>query len=207
MKIAALVYGRIDKADKYYQNIMNSIGQEHSCDFFLSSDNPRKEDFDLFISMYNPKGYNIDHIEHVHDLQKYSTGGQVCNKYNMPRHFMNKWRVFQLLQSYIEKTGTIYDVVIALRIDMKYQDKFTFQTPLPNTIYIPAGDDFFGINDRLAYGDIISMCKYLDIYNTCTHLLEHNLSICHPESLLLAHIKHCKLNIQRFNFRTDIIKY
>lgn len=207
MKIAVLIYGRIDHSDMYYRNIMNSISQEHTCDIFLSSDNPHKEDIDKFISTYKPKGYNTDHIASVHDIQKYSTGGQVCNKYNMPRHFFNKYRVFQLLQRYIEDNGVTYDIVIALRIDMKYQDKISFQTPRPNTIYVPAGDDFFGLNDRLAYGDMDSMGKYLNIYNTYTYILEHNLSICHPESLLFAHIKHSKLNVNRFIFRTDIIKY
>ena len=39
MKIAVLVYGRLNYCVENYNNIINAIGIENTIDFFLSSDN------------------------------------------------------------------------------------------------------------------------------------------------------------------------
>ena len=116
----------------------------------------------------------------------------------MTCHFINKNRVFLLLEEYINKTSIHYDVVISLRIDLVFQNSFDFNNLLDNTIYIPAGNDWLdGINDQLAYGKIDVMKKYNSI--NPVNLLEQKLTVPHPESLNLANINFHKLEIKRVN--------
>jgi hypothetical protein len=46
MKIAILVYGRLNKCDLHYDNIINSIGNKNDIDFYMSSDNSDQNNLD-----------------------------------------------------------------------------------------------------------------------------------------------------------------
>jgi len=65
MRIAVLIYGRLNECTPSYDNILNSIGKEHTIDFFLSSDNSDKELLDSFINLYNPILYTNDEIQYA----------------------------------------------------------------------------------------------------------------------------------------------
>ena len=55
MRIAIIVYGRINKAINVYENNLDSIGREHTIDIFLSSDNSSEVELKRFIDIYKPK--------------------------------------------------------------------------------------------------------------------------------------------------------
>lgn len=88
-----------------------------------------------------------------------------------------------------------YDCVVTLRIDCVFQNNFVFNILEDNTIYIPFGNDWTGINDQIAYGKVDVMKKYNSICPV--YLLENSHSIPHPESLTLANILFYKLKIER----------
>ena len=76
------------------------------------------------------------------------------NLNNMICHFINKYRVYNLLSKYIEESNTQYDVIMYLRADIQFNDKFDFEYPKDNNIYIPCDNDYRnGINDQISYGD------------------------------------------------------
>lgn len=202
MRIAVLIYGRLNKCVEHYINIMQNLGQD-DIDFFLSSDNSDPKLLDKFIQLYKPVTYNNDKINYKCNLGKYpGRRREITNAlmHNMTCHFINKNRVFMLLEKHIHSTGKQYDCVVSLRIDAVFQNKFIFNNLTDNTIYIPVGYDYSGINDQIAYGKINVMRKYN--YINPIYLLENKLSIPHPENLTRANIHMHKLNIER-----PLIKY
>jgi hypothetical protein len=209
MRIAVLVYGRLNKCAEHYDNIMDHIGREHQIDFFGSSDHSNEELINQFIELYKPKSFVNDPIVHTYDFNHYqgSPNFNFNTLDNMIRHFMNKDRVFSLLERYIEKEGVYYDIVISLRVDIFFNTKIIFQNIQENTIYIPINNDHEGgINDQIAYSNVNVMKKYMNIIHNCIYLLENELSKVHPESLNYANIKYENINIHRFDLSYNIYR-
>jgi hypothetical protein len=205
MRIATLVYGRLNKCVEHYNNIIEMLGINNNIDFFLSSDNSPPSQLDDFINLYKPVAHINDTIKYDYDLNKYNNKRPEVNTHNMTCHFINKNRVFSLLEDHINKNNIHYDIIVSLRIDLVIENCFNFDETLDNnTIYIPFGYDFIdnAINDQVAYGNYEVMKKYNSI--NPVELLEQKLSITHPESLTLANIKYHKLEIKRFSLQYRI---
>jgi hypothetical protein len=206
MRIAVLFYGRLNKCVEHYENIVESIGKHNDIDFFFSSDNSSESLFNDFINLYKPKLYNNSIIQYEYNLEKYPGKRQETNIHNMSCHFINKNRVFYLLEEYMNKENIYYDCVISLRCDLFFLNNFIFNNLEDNTIYIPYGEDHIdnAINDQLAYGNINVMKKYNSI--NPLDLLEKKLSIPHPESLTYANIIFHNLQIERVNIKYNLCK-
>jgi hypothetical protein len=208
MHIAVLIYGRLNKCVEHYDNIMNSIGNEHTIDFFLSSDNSNKDLLDNFINLYNPVSYINDEINYsCYDLEKYPGKRGETKINNMICHFINKQRVYTLLENYVEKENINYDIILTIRVDLVFYEKFIFNNEIEeNTIYIPRGYDHIdkAINDQIAYGNILVMKKYMNIIQNIIHILDMGNSIPHPESLNLANIIFNDLKICRYDLKYEI---
>jgi len=206
MKIAVLVYGRLNKCAEHYNNIIDAIGKANNIDFFLSSDNSNESLLNDFINIYKPISYNNNPIYYDNDLGKYP--GKRCETqiHNMTCHLINKNRVFILFEEYMNSKNVIYDCVISLRVDCVFKNKFQINDLEYNKIYIPYGYDYVdnGINDQIAYGKVGVMRKYNSI--NPVDLLDKKLSIPHPESLHFANIKLHGLNIQRVDVKYYIDK-
>jgi hypothetical protein len=210
MKVAVLFFGRIGHYDKLFllKELINT-----KVDIFYSSDNEQSELVEKFINLYNPIKVINDKIDaqtylDLNKLNFYAYPNTVTyppNLNNMTRHFINKLRVFKLLEEHVKNTGVSYDLVICTRLDLQINGlKLTI--PEINTIYIPEGEDHTGINDRFAMGDMDTMAKYMNVFNNCYYLLENKLAIPHPETLTLANIKLNNLNIIRLGFTYNIIR-
>jgi hypothetical protein len=197
MRIAVIVFGRLNKCVEHYNNIIESLGENNNIDFFASSDNSSESLLSDFVNLYKPVMYNNSPINYDFDLGKYPGKRVETNIHNMTCHFINKNRVLLLLEEYINVNNIQYDCVVSLRIDCLFQNKFDFNFLEDNTIYIPSGFDYLenAINDQIAYGKIDVMKKYNSL--NAFDLLEKNLSIPHPESLNYANLKFYKLNIVR----------
>lgn len=196
MRIAVLVFGRLNRCAEHYENIMESLG-DNEIDFFVSSDNPSESLLNDFNRLYKPKSCNINPINYDYDLSKYPGRRYETRIDIMTRHFINKNRVLDLLEEYIDKNKAEYDCVLSLRVDCVFKDVFLFDSIKDNTIYIPYGFDWVenGINDQLAYGNIEVMIKYNSI--NPLELLEMGLSIPHPETLNCANIQFHNLLVER----------
>ena len=197
MRIAVIVYGRLNKSAEHYKNIIENLGENNDINFFVSSDNSSELLLRDFIRLYKPVMYNNSPIHYEFDLGKYPGKSNETNLHNMSCHFINKNRVFILLEEYIHTHNIQYDCVVSLRIDCVFKNKFDFSCLEDNTIYIPSGFDWSEdcINDQVAYGKIDVMKKYSSI--NPVDLLEKKLSRPHPESLNSANLKLYKLNIVR----------
>ena len=197
MHIAVLVYGRLNRCVEHYDNIRLTLGENNNVDFFVSSDNSPESLLNDFIHLYKPILYVNNPVQYDYDLSKYPGKRPETNIHNMTCHFINKYRVFKLLEEHVNQNNIHYDCVVSLRIDCLFQDKFDFTSVDDNTIYIPSGYDFidWAINDQVAYGKTDVMKKYNSL--NAVELLDKQLSIPHPESLNFANIKFHKLNIVR----------
>jgi hypothetical protein len=197
MHIAVLIYGRLNNCIEHYNNIRESLGKHNDIHFFLSSDQSPESLLNGFISLYQPKLYNNQAIHYECNLSIYPGKREETNIHNMICHFMNKNRVFLLLEEYIQKENIQYDCVVSLRVDCIFQTNFIFNDIRNNTIYIPNGFDYVdrGINDQIAYGKLDVMRKYNSIH--AADLLDKKLSIPHPESLTYANIHFHRLQVSR----------
>lgn len=105
----------------------------------------------------------------------------------------------------MEENNKQYDIIMYLRADLQIYDKFNFEYPINNNIYIPIGKDYRdGINDQIAYGNQRVMKIYSDLIINCKLLLSDNLSWVHPETLTLANLKYNNLIINRFTLSYEI---
>jgi hypothetical protein len=82
--------------------------------------------------------------------------------------------------------------------------------PSENTIFVPEGHDYNGLNDRVCIGNLDTIEKYASIYNNSLNIIEStfetNNNIIFPEVLLHAHISDLKVNVNRFPFKNEIIR-
>uniref|UniRef100_A0A6C0L6H5 Uncharacterized protein n=1 Tax=viral metagenome TaxID=1070528 RepID=A0A6C0L6H5_9ZZZZ len=202
MFIGVCFFGRSKYYDKKY--LLESFGPNHTYDIFYSADNEPEETIADFIKVYSPISINNDKITYDVDFGIYPNNRTcLANINNMTRHLINKKRVFALLEEHCIATGKVYDLIVSCRLDL-HMDKYAPELPLANTVYIPSGYDYEGINDRFAMGDFQTMKQYMNIYDNCLYLLTNKISVPHPESLHLDNIRHCKVNIERFNLHQSI---
>ncbi len=93
---------------------------------------------------------------------------------------------------------TNYDIIVRCRFDTRLKSEMAYNKD--NGIYIPVNNDFCGINDQFAYGDISSMLYYSEVYSNLIDSIIFNTSskiLLNPEVILFNHLKNCK--ITRFN--------
>ena len=202
MHIAILFYGRINKFKEHYKNIMESLGNSNTFDIFYSCDNAPLELLQEFIQLYKPVSVMNEKLEFTTNFGDYPTHPNT-NINNMIAHFLNKSRVFSLLETHVEIHKIQYDLIISLRLDVLFEDNMPFYTIEEETIYIPEGYDFeqFAINDQIAYGSITTMKKYMNIIHNLDYILNNSQTILHPETLTYINILINGLKIIRFPFK------
>lgn len=214
MHIAVLFYGRINRFKDHHINLLESLGTEHTFDFFYSGDNEPAHLLTEFIELYKPIKICNDQIINTIEGQLYkypnppSPDHYDCtNIYNMTRHFINKGRVFKLLEEHIEQHAAKYDLVFSTRFDLFYKEQLNFKDVQENTIYIPEGYNYalLAVNDQLAHGSLETMKKYMNLYENIIEFLDKN-AFLHPESLHFWNIRHHNINIVRYPLSYAMIK-
>ena len=207
MRTAVLFFGRSKHFQVTYASLVKSLGNV-TIDVFYSCDNEPEQSIQEFIQVCKPVSIINDKIVYDVDFSKYPLLNPAIRhiKYDsMTRHFINKKRVFTLLEHHMQTTGSTYDMVVSARLDVPI-NSLPYIELAENTVYIPAGNDHCGINDRFALGNVESMKKYMMLYDTAIHILESKLSSPHPESLTLANLIYRKVRVERFPLSTQIIR-
>jgi hypothetical protein len=204
MLIGVCFFGRIKYFDRTY--LINSFNPNHEYNFFYSGDNEPEHLINEFKEIYKPISLNNDKISYDIDFGIYPNDKTYPpNIHNMTCHFINKKRVFRLLEEHCNITNKSYDLIVSSRLDL-YMHNYSPEIPLKNTIYIPNGEDHTGINDRIAFGDFQTMKHYMNLYDNCVYLLKNKICVPHPETLHLYNILHYKINIVRINLYHEIIR-
>lgn len=197
-KVAILFIGRILHHEKRF--LFFYLTRKNKYDVFYSADDEPQAEIEKFKKLYNPIAICNDKITDPPDYEKYNPDNIHLSPkhfYGISRHYYNLKRVWNLMEQHIEKTGTKYDIIIKMRFDLRI-GPFKLFKPYFNSIYIPFGGDYNGINDRFAYGDYEGMKKHMNIIDNVSYLIDNNLSFLNSEALTLANIIHGKIHVVRF---------
>lgn len=213
MKIAVLISGRLKNRSptfdaKWYEDsvrYLKSIFKQHTVTYFISINTSAHNDEFLhhFMDDMNVDVECVQVVETVQpeELRKYTNGAQVNqwgkNAYSMFFHTKN---AFRLMQDYSKTYNVTFDSVVKFRSEIGSQQELCINDLAPNTVYIPAGSDWGGINDQVAHGDYESMWKYCQCADYVLTLCQSGVNY-HPETLLLKYIQTVGLNVVRTNFQ------
>ena len=208
MRIAIVFSGRIDKYREHYHNIMTNVVQNHEADFFLShSPEFAHEDLADFCQLYRPKTVNNGPIDYG-DFSKYTCHPQ-SNSHNMMCMWFNRRRVYQDMCNYMKETGTTYDLVINTRLDTYNDDPLNyhlFECLDDNTVLVPEGYDWGGLNDQMAIGRFPAMAKYLTLFDRIYEILDQLPPPYYgPEPALKKNMEMQGVEVYRFPFRYRLI--
>jgi len=224
MRIAVLFYGRIDKAKDTYSNITDAVGAENMVDYFLSTGEQSTELLNTFISLYNPVAYINKEPQFSYDIPSNTVHHALnCRQHNMICGFINKQRVFSLLEAHMEASKVEYDIILSLRCDILFTQKIEYLEIQEDTLYIPRSYNGFvwtdyisrmpgftqplkGITDAMAYGKVSAMRKYSNIVDNMIYLLNTGNCVMHPEIITYANIMYNNLEIERFYTDFDIYR-
>jgi len=134
------------------------------------------------------------------DVKNYSPKSP-HNCYSM---FYHENKAFAMIERDIIQNKKQFDCIMYYRADTNSPDVLNLEMPKPNTIYVPKGHDYNGINDRLAYGNYDSMKQYCSLIDTLKSAEVMNGK--HPETILKAYLDTQPLEIVRFKYDTCLSK-
>jgi SAM-dependent methyltransferase len=236
-RIAVCISGNLRTFEKTYSSFMKNIlsPYENKCDFFIHTwDNIGCDvkGFDKSISsiktkdrmnkinlIYNPKSIVIDNsleirnmvhqLENKMNLTKADRDGLAKGgiaDYGCMLYSWNKSR--ELLEKYQQETGIRYDIVIRLRTDLMFTDKFDIRRAL-NKLCVPNIGQFYNnaMNDQFAIGPYKDICVYLSLYD---HIVEYFngrvTSMLRPELLLKYHLNKSGISYIEENISYHILR-
>lgn len=208
MRIAILFSGRIQQFERCYYNILKyiKINDNNEIDFFLSHSPDLNEDLESFKKIFKPKLMINEPITYFNHT-KYP---KYCHYqgHNTMCMFINRLRVFKLLETFINTTPTSYDLVISYRTETILNKDLNFQwfnQLNENTIYIPEGNDWWGgLNDQLAFGTYDSMKIYLSLYEELKQMLDNG-CVFHPETILRHYLNIKNINVIRIPLKYKLV--
>lgn len=179
----------------------------HSIDVFYSCDAEDDSLISDFTSLYNPIAICNEKITYTVDFAAFAAPGPVvANVHNMTCHYINKMRVFQLLERHIQTSGTVYDTILSTRLDIVYTSPIPVCIEEEETIGIPEGNDFGGVNDQIAFGNLETMRVYMNIFSSAEALFKEKQCRLHPETLNMHLLRHNRIYIDRFPLEYCITK-
>lgn len=212
MKMAILIYGRINTSLESYQNMLSHIVQGHDADFFIVCEKNTDDDVMRGVyKLYNPKVmFKSDENVKI-DITKYKSFPET-NRMNTMYMFLSQLKLKQIVNEYIRNTGTNYNMLITTRMDMILNDLINLGKLMP---YVNKGilsipnqdmDHRGGICGCFAIGDLNAISIYLSVYNSIYNLLESDV-ILHPEFLIACHLKSSYIEVYRFIMKCSRIVF
>jgi len=220
MRIAVLLAGRIRSWKIHYPLFQSHLIQGHDCDIFLSHSQELEEDLEGFKDLYHPVAVRNDLADFDPHLTKmmrrkfpslFSSWKDYLDR--MCRFLVNKHRVYRLLLDHVGKNPKIhYDFVVMYRTEICPQKKVPWDLLLthardhPHSLYIPSGDDYGGINDRMAIGSVRAMRYYCQLFAHLGPILQKtDRHVFGPELTLSYYLRQYRLgSIVRFFFPCEL---
>jgi hypothetical protein len=100
-----------------------------------------------------------------------------------------------------------FDVYCRIRPDIRFNGRVDFAKYdlSGDTIYIPDGNDYGGVNDQFAFGNYEVMKKYYSVYLNCHELWADGVEF-HSEGMQLANLNKQGVRIVRIQPTEDIIR-
>lgn len=193
LRVAVIFSGRATCYDDSYA-WFNKFIDRYVVDFYCSISTELDEYYQKFIDLYKIKKYTFENIP----------TGVVFTNHN----HRNRLSMFYNLKSAVDLVPLgDYDIILYARADIVCSQDIDLSVAIDrnNTVFIPNGNDSFGVNDQLAFGTPETMFKYsrvfdnVDKYNRADHL-----AAVHPERTLKAHIDAVGLSVERFDLNYSL---
>jgi hypothetical protein len=215
MKVAICYSGLVRTLPKVYDNHYENLFKHYDCDIYFHlwdswgygtvKDKYTSKDDDLTYNeieslrtLFNPYKYKFEKFrekeKELDDLLKSDNQEFPFCKNVLSMHYK-----INQCQKLVIDSNIKYDIVLRLRTDHFFTKRIIFKETFKNTIYtsmLPArtnGSD--GVNDQIAYGDIISMTKYSSLYDNWNALYK-NRPFCNPEFILKEHLINFGVNVE-----------
>jgi hypothetical protein len=107
----------------------------------------------------------------------------------------------QLRLDYENQMGFKYDFIAKIRTDMNFLSPVNLSNLEKDCIYIPNGNDHYGLNDRFAIGDDKNMNTYFNRYNFFMNRHDDILNYTtHAESNLKMYLNYESVKVKRLDF-------
>jgi hypothetical protein len=154
-----------------------------------------KYDFDTVVV-----GNDIDIPNLEYQKKKYDKNPNSNFYINAHYQLYDLKKVSNLIDDFEKENSISLDYIIRTRSDLDILKPLKLPIPNDNTIYIPHGHDWFGYNDRFAYGNKKDMIIYLSRYDFWMKENNHipNYST-HIESNLKIYLDSENIKVERLN--------
>ncbi len=187
----------------YNKNDCGKVLQAYSRkDPFVADTVVENTDVD-FLDLYKPKSHIIEQqIDFDRDLDLENNHGLPASTVQPSEIFISMvysiWNVLELLQGYIDRTSTHYDIVICTRTDFCPFVKLNYTDLQDQTVYFPyvPGKEWHSthINGSFAVSkDIDIIIHFGSLYKTYLKLFNEGEVYC-PHRLLMQHMRQFKLD-------------
>lgn len=201
MKVAIFFSGRVKG---FVKSHLKSFKEKYSADFYTSCGSHR-ESFDEFVKEFieePEKRSNYSEVKIPKEFYNFrkATETKIENCSSMFFHNQNCIKL-------IKNSGVKYDIIIKYRADITSDsilDIYQLSPIEENTIYVPEGNDFGGINDQIAYGDLSSMEKYCNIFQNIPKICNDGHRF-HPETLVFRNLEMEKVNVARVKYSWSLV--
>lgn len=202
MKIAVFFSGRITGWQLCREALWHKFMKLYDVDIFISLDmNKPNKDVADFKNEFNVVGEYYELYNKTLKKNPPFRSEETTERTTLAMFYHN-FMAMNLIIDHMKKTGMTYDVVVKFRADVSSNDLFIIpQHIMSNTLYIPNGSNFRGINDQIAFGPMLPMTIYCSLYNHVPKYIYVEQAIFNPEFLLMFHINHNNINIMRFEYR------
>ena len=200
LKIACFFSGRCNGYEQCLSKLYDKFYSRYDIDFFWSIDEIEETPYYAQLkTLLNPKGIFYQKVDKkIIDVPLSSQETRQRNTLSM---FFHNFHCLKMIKQYIENTNVTYHAIVRFRAEIDSDDFFTIpEQLLENTIYIPYGYNYRGVSDRIAYGTLISMEKYCELYTMIPNYVFARHAIFNPEYLLMFHINENNMNLIRFPY-------
>ena len=213
-RVAILYCGRIKGYTNVEQVLLN-LQRKYNATVFCSLNKKTKSDYiKTFCEKFGISDERLN-LEPTKTQEHIYAGITLCDlnmtlfdKERTYSQYFHKYRCFRLLEAYQQKYGIKFNCVILFRADVNSQEEFVIKRPEEETLYIPEGKDYYGLNDQIAYGNYESMKKYCDGVNSvktvCDQLGLLNFPYSINENIMKRHVENTRCRIQRFPYSYEL---
>ena len=154
--------------------------------------------------MLPPSNVVIHYNENTNVLQKFTEDIWGYNKKKVPENIpINTMSMWYNMKEAFRLAPMSCDVYVRNRYDIEFEKPIKYNIE-PNTVYIPDGNDYGGVNDQFAYGDYYSMAKYYSIIDSADELFQEH--TFHSETYMKHHLNKTGVRVIRISQRQIIIR-
>lgn len=203
-KIAVYLSGRVRGYENTIEKIKEKFFNNYDVDIFVSIDNEKDAYHQHFEDTVKPVGSFYEKYDRM--FSQLPVAPAECKHRNSLAMFYHNSYAMKLIMDNIRNNNVHYHAVVKFRVDIESEDSFIIpDNIIKNGIYIPNGNNYRGICDQIAFGDVQSMLIYSTLFMHVHNYIYAKKAFFSPEYLLNFHINENNMNIIRFPYNFNLV--